>query len=204
MMGRSEGISGVWSEGLIGPVPPQSDEIRSSPESEIRHGHTGNVLLRRRPIFDRRKEPGFGIAPGAIDAAFGQIEQIRNFCVAESYEEPQLHHLGLEWIDRGEFDESFRCYKRGNAIRKVQHRHHVKINVFNTARQMKTLTAEFFAERRGWGCPAPDPIFIVGLPRAGSTLLEQILASHSEVQGTAGRVLQAAGVAVPPTVQQLP
>jgi hypothetical protein len=45
-------------------------------------------------------------------------------------------------------------------------------------------TREFFATRQGWGCPDPDPIFIVGLPRAGSTLLEQILASHSAVEGT--------------------
>jgi tetratricopeptide (TPR) repeat protein len=93
--------------------------------------------------------------------------------------------LGKALEDRGEFDESFDCYERGNRIRKVNHRHDARINVFDTARQMKTLTAEFFAARQGWGCPAPDPIFIVGLPRSGSTLLEQILSSHSQVQGTA-------------------
>jgi len=93
--------------------------------------------------------------------------------------------LGKALEDRGEFDESFSCYERGNRIRKVKHRHNVRINVFDTARQMKTLTAEFLAARQGWGCPAPDPVFIVGLPRSGSTLLEQILASHSQVQGTA-------------------
>lgn len=93
--------------------------------------------------------------------------------------------LGKALEDRGEYDESFHYYRRGNAIRRVNHRHNAKINVFNTARQIKTLTAEFFAERKGAGCPAQDPIFIVGLPRAGSTLLEQILASHSQVEGTA-------------------
>ncbi len=45
-------------------------------------------------------------------------------------------------------------------------------------------TAPFFADRSGWGSERPDPIFIVGLPRCGSTLLEQILASHSQVEGT--------------------
>src|ERR1700748_690323 len=45
-------------------------------------------------------------------------------------------------------------------------------------------SAVFFAERAGAGCQSSDPIFIVGLPRAGSTLLEQILASHSQVEGT--------------------
>jgi len=93
--------------------------------------------------------------------------------------------LGKALEDREEFEESFRFYKRGNAIRGIKHRHHAKINVFNTARQIKTLDADFFEARKGYGCPAPDPIFIVGLPRAGSTLLEQILASHSQVEGTA-------------------
>ncbi|MGD8681163.1 MAG: sulfotransferase [Lysobacterales bacterium] len=93
--------------------------------------------------------------------------------------------LGKALEDRGEYDESFRYYKRGNAIRRINHRHSAKINVFNTARQIKTMDAAFFETRKGVGCPAPDPIFIVGLPRAGSTLLEQILASHSQVEGTA-------------------
>jgi hypothetical protein len=46
------------------------------------------------------------------------------------------------------------------------------------------FTPQFFAARAGWGCSAPDPIFVVGLPRSGSTLVEQILASHSQVEGT--------------------
>ncbi|MGH8034523.1 MAG: tetratricopeptide repeat-containing sulfotransferase family protein, partial [Lysobacterales bacterium] len=92
--------------------------------------------------------------------------------------------LGKALEDREEFDESFHFYRRGNAIRRINHRHSARINVFDTARQIKTLNAAFFAIRQGQGCPAPDPIFIVGLPRAGSTLLEQILASHSQVEGT--------------------
>ena len=52
------------------------------------------------------------------------------------------------------------------------------------AQQIEVCTPEFFAARAGWGLPDPDPIFIVGLPRSGSTLLEQILASHSQVEGT--------------------
>ena len=54
----------------------------------------------------------------------------------------------------------------------------------NTARQIAVCTPAFFARRAGWGNPAADPIFILGLPRSGSTLLEQILASHSQVEGT--------------------
>jgi hypothetical protein len=51
-------------------------------------------------------------------------------------------------------------------------------------KQMELCTREFFEQRQGWGCKDPAPIFIVGLPRAGSTLLEQILASHSQIEGT--------------------
>lgn len=96
-----------------------------------------------------------------------------------------LFALGKAMEDRKEFDQSFDYYRRGNSLRQKRHRHNAKANVFDTVRQIKTLTREFFDEREGWGSGAPDPIFIVGLPRAGSTLLEQILASHSQVEGTA-------------------
>ena len=95
-----------------------------------------------------------------------------------------LFALGKALEDRGEFEASFACYEKGNAIRGKQHRHDARINVYNTARQIKALDKAFFEARKGWGCDAPDPVFIVGLPRAGSTLLEQILASHSLVEGT--------------------
>lgn len=93
--------------------------------------------------------------------------------------------LGKALEDRREYDESFKFYKRGNAIRRIGHRHDLKVNALDSLRQVRALPMEFFEKRRGWGCQAPDAIFIVGLPRAGSTLLEQILASHSQVEGTA-------------------
>jgi hypothetical protein len=93
--------------------------------------------------------------------------------------------LGKALEDRQRFDESFRYYALGNAVRRQHHRFSAEINVVDTARQIRTLDRNFFEERRGWGCRAPEPIFVVGLPRAGSTLLEQILASHSQVEGTA-------------------
>jgi tetratricopeptide (TPR) repeat protein len=93
--------------------------------------------------------------------------------------------LGKALEDRREYNESFKYYKRGNAIRRIEHIFDPKKNMFNSVRQIHTCTAGFFEQRAGQGCQAPDPIFIVGLPRAGSTLLEQILASHSSVEGTA-------------------
>jgi len=92
--------------------------------------------------------------------------------------------LGKAYEDRGEYADSFRYYERGNALKKSTSNYRPETIERNARLQMEVCTAEFFAARRGVGCPAPDPIFIVGLPRSGSTLIEQILASHSKVEGT--------------------
>ena len=86
--------------------------------------------------------------------------------------------------DRGDFAEAWVHYTRGNALQREASRYRPEILETNTAEQKRVCTAAFFAARAGWGDPAPDPIFIVGLPRSGSTLIEQILASHPEVEGT--------------------
>jgi predicted Zn-dependent protease len=117
------------------------------------------------------------------------IENMRAQIVPEGGDPDDQAHLafalGKALEDRQRFDESFRYYALGNAVRRQHHRFSAEINVVDTARQIRTLDRNFFEERRGWGCRAPEPIFVVGLPRAGSTLLEQILASHSQVEGTA-------------------
>jgi predicted Zn-dependent protease len=92
--------------------------------------------------------------------------------------------LGKALEDRGEYADSFRYYARGNALKKEECTFQPQVLERTLERQAELCTAEFFAKRRGYGCPDPSPIFIVGLPRAGSTLLEQILASHSMVEGT--------------------
>jgi tetratricopeptide (TPR) repeat protein len=92
--------------------------------------------------------------------------------------------LGKALEDRGEFAESYRYYERGNALKKSESRYRPEPVERNTRLQKALCTEEFFAARRGVGCGSPDPIFIIGLPRSGSTLLEQILASHSQVEGT--------------------
>jgi tetratricopeptide (TPR) repeat protein len=92
--------------------------------------------------------------------------------------------LGKALEDRGDYAESFDYYRRGNALKKADLRFKIEPIERNARLQAALCTREFFDARPGYGCGSGDPIFIVGLPRAGSTLLEQILASHSEVEGT--------------------
>ena len=92
--------------------------------------------------------------------------------------------LGKAFEDRADYAESFRYYERGNALKCTEIRYSADAMMRSIEAQQEVCTAEFFAARRGSGDPRPDPIFIVGLPRSGSTLLEQILASHSQVEGT--------------------
>jgi cytochrome c-type biogenesis protein CcmH/NrfG len=92
--------------------------------------------------------------------------------------------LGKAREDEGAFEASMGHYLRGNALRR-QGLDYEPDETSDQVRRAKALfTAEFLDSRAGQGCEAPDPIFIVGLPRAGSTLVEQILASHSQVEGT--------------------
>jgi tetratricopeptide (TPR) repeat protein len=92
--------------------------------------------------------------------------------------------LGKALEDRGDFAESFRYYERGNALKKAETRYRPEPIERNTRLQKAICTADFFAGRQGGGCPDRSPIFVVGLPRSGSTLVEQILASHTKVEGT--------------------
>jgi predicted Zn-dependent protease len=102
-------------------------------------------------------------------------------------DEDRLHFefaMGKALEDQADYAASFGHYERGNAIRKKQHPYNPDDNAKFVRRSKAVFTGEFFAARKGWGAQAPDPIFIVGLPRAGSTLIEQILSSHPSVEGT--------------------
>lgn len=92
--------------------------------------------------------------------------------------------LGKAWEDAGDYDRAWQHYHQGNQVQRMLVEHDPLEMQLRQDRIMRVFSKEFLAERATHGCPARDPIFIVGLPRAGSTLIEQILASHSQVEGT--------------------
>jgi tetratricopeptide (TPR) repeat protein len=138
--------------------------------------------------------PGFGEAwwslanlktvrftPADLDAMRAQ------FARADLGHEDRFHlhfALGKALEDAGEFAVSFQHYAEGNRLRRAMIPYSAEENAAHVRRSKALYTREFFAARQGQGAAAPDPIFVVGLPRSGSTLLEQILASHSLVEGT--------------------
>ncbi len=119
----------------------------------------------------------------------GEISRMRAEEAAADTAAVDRYHLcfalGKALEDRGEFAESYRYYERGNALKKSESRYRPEPVERNTRLQKDYLHRGSSLPRgSGMGCGSPDPIFIVGLPRSGSTLLEQILASHSKVEGT--------------------
>ena len=92
--------------------------------------------------------------------------------------------LGKALEDRGDHEASFGFYDQGNALKRAQTRYSADTMSAELAKQREFCTPDLFEKHAGAGHQALDPIFILGLPRAGSTLLEQILASHSQIDGT--------------------
>ncbi|KPF75268.1 hypothetical protein IP88_07270 [alpha proteobacterium AAP81b] len=101
--------------------------------------------------------------------------------------EDRLHldfALGKALEDRGDYAVSFDHYAAGNRLRRRMIKWDDAANHAHVLASERLFPREVFEARAGQGCPARDPIFVVGLPRSGSTLIEQILASHSQVEGT--------------------
>jgi len=102
-------------------------------------------------------------------------------------DEDRLHlefAIGKAHEDSAEYASSFEHYAQGNAIRRAQLHYSADDTHARVQHIRQQYGAGFFAARAGMGNPARDPVFIVGLPRSGSTLIEQILSCHSQVEGT--------------------
>ncbi|MEQ9561057.1 MAG: tetratricopeptide repeat protein, partial [Woeseiaceae bacterium] len=93
--------------------------------------------------------------------------------------------LGKALEDAGEYDRAWHYYHSGNQVQRTEVEYDPTEFEVRQTKVREVFSREFLLEREGNGCDAPDAIFIVGLPRSGSTLVEQILASHSQVEGTA-------------------
>jgi tetratricopeptide (TPR) repeat protein len=117
------------------------------------------------------------------------IENMRTQLARGSLSGEDRYHLqfalGKALEDEALFADSFEQYEKGNALRRLAIVYDSE-EITSLVRRSKTLfTGELFRVHDGTGCDAADPIFVVGLPRSGSTLVEQILASHSAIEGTA-------------------
>jgi tetratricopeptide (TPR) repeat protein len=123
----------------------------------------------------------FRFEPADIAAMEKQIAR------ADLLDDDRLHFhfaLGKAFEDLGRFAESFDQYQRGNLLRRKQIAYDPEDTAGKIDQTIALFDRPFLARHQGSGCHDPDPIFVVGLPRSGSTLIEQILASHSQIEGT--------------------
>jgi tetratricopeptide (TPR) repeat protein len=190
-LGEHERAVGLYRELLRG-EPADADLHLSIAHAQKTMGRRDEAVASYRRAAACR--PGFGDAYWSLANlktyrfTDGELGELQAWLADPSIRPDDRIHLcfalGKALEDRGDFAGSFRYYELGNALKRADSRYRPEIIENNTRLQIETCTAEFFASRRGWGAPDPDPIFIVGLPRSGSTLLEQILASHSRVEGT--------------------
>jgi tetratricopeptide (TPR) repeat protein len=115
-------------------------------------------------------------------ARMRRLEAKPAICLADRYH--LCFALGKALEDQGRYEESWAFYERGNALKHAEIHHLPQITETQARLSAQVCTEEFFAARQQWGAADGDPIFILGLPRSGSTLIEQILASHPQVEGT--------------------
>jgi tetratricopeptide (TPR) repeat protein len=165
------------------------------------YGHYLRTIGRSREAVDAYRrctelDPSMGLAwwalanlktykfsPAEMDVMRRQIRE------GSALSAEQLVHIefafGAALETSKDYDESFVHYRQGNVLRRSQVQYDADESDQRIERAKAFFTREFFAAHSGMGCSAPDPVFIVGMPRAGSTLIEQVLASHSQVEGTA-------------------
>ncbi|HEX7761237.1 MAG TPA: sulfotransferase [Caulobacteraceae bacterium] len=179
-------------EDLLADYPKQ-------PKIWLNYGHTLRTVGRRDDAIAAYKRC-IALAPDLGDAYWSMANlKVASFSAGETaamaaqLRRPDLAHedrlhlhyaLGKALEDAGEAGESFEHYAQGARLRRAGRPYSAQETTASMERAGTLFTAPFFAERAGGGAASSAPIFIVGLPRAGSTLVEQILASHSAVEGT--------------------
>jgi hypothetical protein len=126
--------------------------------------------------------------------------QIANLAIGASERTDLYYALGNACDDVKEYGKSFQYYSRGNAIRRVGLDYNPASTTSRVDRARAVFTPDLFRASEGAGCPSAEPIFVVGLQRSGSTLTEQILGAHSqiEVAGELQTMIQVVGAEVMP------
>jgi tetratricopeptide (TPR) repeat protein len=190
-LGRHEAATEMYRRLLAS--EPESPELHMALGHSLRSLGTQNEAISsyRKAIAIR---PGFGDAYWSLanlKTFRFSLEEVSAMRAQEAAPDAQLvdrYHLcfalGKAYEDQKEFQESWQFYERGNALKRAETHYLPEMAEANARKQIEVCTTEFFAARAGAGAPDADPIFIVGLPRSGSTLIEQILASHSQVDAT--------------------
>jgi tetratricopeptide (TPR) repeat protein len=177
----------------------RANEAPNNPSIHLTLGHALKTTGRQKEAIDSYSR-AYAIKPDFGDAYWSlanlktykfddaQIASMQKNEKAQSTQLVDKYHLcfaiGKALEDKGNYAESFAYYDRGNRLKRDEVGYDWRKISAEIALQIEHTTPELFANLKGAGCSAPDPIFIVGLPRAGSTLLEQILASHSQIEGT--------------------
>ncbi len=177
-----------------------ADENPDRAESWISYGHAAravgaqdeSVAAYRKAIACR---PSYGSAYWSLanmkTVRFGDAEitamreQIARTDISQDDRILLQASLGKAYEDLKKYDLSWEQYAKANAAARLRTDYDPDRLTASVAAGKALFTPEFFAARKGMGCDAPDPIFILGRPRSGSTLIEQILSSHSAVEGTA-------------------
>jgi tetratricopeptide (TPR) repeat protein len=174
-------------------------QFPNQPKAWMSYGHALKAVGRQADCIAAYKK-SIALAPALGEAYWSlanlktvrfepqDIDTMKAFAAREKLADEDRYHLhfalGKALEDEGKFAESFEHYAAGNALRRKNISYDADETTDHVSRSKALFTREFFAARAGQGNPATDPIFIVGLPRSGSTLIEQIMATHSAVEGT--------------------
>jgi tetratricopeptide (TPR) repeat protein len=190
-LGQHERAIGLYRELLSGATQP-ADLHLSIAHSLKTLGRREDAIAEYRAAAAAR--PGYGDVYWSLANLKtyrfedGELQQMQAAEAAAATSIVDRYHLcfalGKAFEDRQHYAKSFEYYSRGNALKRGESHYRPEPLELNTRLQMEICTPGLFARNAQRGARAADPIFIVGLPRSGSTLIEQILASHSAVEGT--------------------
>jgi len=194
-LGDYDGVIDLYDRLLAGPCASATEiaELRLSRANALKTtGRQHEAIADYRAAFEAR--PGYGVAWFSLanlktyrftDEDLTQIQNAQAGFDVDDMDRIYLWFaLGKAMEDRGDYAASWQHYARGNALRRSTSRYRPDAVQACVERLKATFTTPIFAARKNWGSADRAPIFILGLPRSGSTLIEQILASHSKVEGT--------------------